>query len=151
MEHLSSKVCESICPNCGAGQNSIDWNLFVFDEVSYQGGICGACQHCGCNFKEYYTYSDTEWYVKSKKELKALSQDINLQIDGQVFNIHLQGQDGCGRWLKGHVSSSLRKDCSQAGPIDGIEQLLLSLAMNNVNIKTNSFNSALVAVLKKFS
>jgi hypothetical protein len=60
IENPTSKKCEDCCPNCGADYEDITWGLFVADEARYQPADCNIC---GCHFKEYYTYCDTEFEV----------------------------------------------------------------------------------------
>lgn len=60
IENPTSKKCEDICPNCGADYEDITWGAFVIDEAIYQPGDC---TKCGCFFKAYYTYCDTEFEV----------------------------------------------------------------------------------------
>lgn len=59
-DNPSSKKCLSHCPNCGS--DDIDWCIGEFDEAPNQAGTCNVC---GCEFKEYYTYSETEWDIGS--------------------------------------------------------------------------------------
>ena len=54
-----SKECENECPNCGAFEGNIMWGHFVFDEVV---SLPGKCLICGQEFKEFFMYSDTEYY-----------------------------------------------------------------------------------------
>jgi len=49
-----NKKCENYCPKCGS--DDIDWGDFITGDVVYQRATC----KCGCEFKEYYEYSDTE-------------------------------------------------------------------------------------------
>ena len=52
------KKCFNHCPKCDATDPNIDWGVKEWlDEQAYQSA---ECKKCGCNFKEYYTYSDTE-------------------------------------------------------------------------------------------
>ena len=140
--HLLTKVCESTCPNCGAGQNDIEWELFDIDDPPSQ---VGTCNKCGCEFREYYEYSNTEWYTKKKTVLKEQKQDIEIKVGDKVINIHLEGQDGKGRWLQGEITTNLHEDPPLGtvenesdeetfarekfnSMMDGIESFLLALA-----------------------
>jgi hypothetical protein len=61
----SSKKCFNLCPNCGASNDDIEWHAKEwFDNQACQTATCNIC---GCDFSEYYTYSDTEW-VKGGKD-----------------------------------------------------------------------------------
>ena len=52
------KSCFNHCPKCGAGEDCIDWgDKDWFDNHAYQRA---ECKKCGCEFKEYYKYTDTE-------------------------------------------------------------------------------------------
>ena len=52
------KKCFNHCPKCDAGENEIDWGAKDWcDNQAYQSAVC---KKCGCSFKEYYTYTDTE-------------------------------------------------------------------------------------------
>jgi len=56
---MKSKKCENKCPKCGAGENEIEWgDKEWFDDGAYQDATCKKCE---CEFREYYTYSDTEY------------------------------------------------------------------------------------------
>jgi len=86
-EDPTSKKCPSHCPNCDAGDDDIEWGLFVFDEASYQPATCNKC---GCEFKEYYQYSDTEFDVGAvpripcKTPLNQFYNFIDEVPDGRV-------------------------------------------------------------------
>jgi hypothetical protein len=57
VEH-KSKVCFNHCPKCDATDPDIKWGeKDWFDNQAYQSATC---LKCGCEFKEYYTYTDTE-------------------------------------------------------------------------------------------
>lgn len=68
IENPISKKCENHCPNCGADVTEINWGDWVTGEVVYQEG---ECTKCGCYFKEYYTYSDTEFEVEVVPRVKC--------------------------------------------------------------------------------
>lgn len=58
---ILSKKCFNDCPNCGATDPDIDWGSHEWiDTQAYQEATC---LKCGCEFKEYYTYSDTEYTI----------------------------------------------------------------------------------------
>jgi len=59
-----SKKCGTQCPNCGADEDNVEWGEFICDKdvgVLYQGGFC---IKCGCHFKMYFDYTDTEFYME---------------------------------------------------------------------------------------
>ena len=47
--------CENHCPKCDSTDVNYD-SIEVGDVLYYP----ARCESCGCNFREYYTYSDTE-------------------------------------------------------------------------------------------
>lgn len=156
-EHLFTKVCESHCPKCGAGMKDIEWGSFEFDEVSYQ---TGTCSMCGCEFREYYNYSNTEWYEKHKKNLNTIKHTIEFTVHNQAVTIKLSGQDGKGNWSAGTITTTFHQESSDKDSIDdihdkdqfnammdGIESLLLALAINNVDVTSSVFQSSLQAAL----
>ena len=52
------KKCFNHCPKCDATDPDIEWgDKEWLDNQAYQSATC---KKCGCEFKEYYTYSDTE-------------------------------------------------------------------------------------------
>ena len=63
-----SKKCLNECPNCKAGMEEIEWGLFITEEVVYQEGTC---KKCGCYFKEYYEYTDTEFKIDAVPRVKC--------------------------------------------------------------------------------
>ncbi len=71
IENPVSKECENECPHCGAGIDDIHWGGWKTGEVVYQEG---ECTKCGCYFKEYYKYSDTE-YDKEEMEKKDVESN----------------------------------------------------------------------------
>ena len=53
-----SKKCFNHCPKCDATDPDIEWGEKDWlDKAAYQSGTC---KKCGCEFKEYYEYTDTE-------------------------------------------------------------------------------------------
>ena len=56
-----SKKCDNNCPNCGANEDYITFQPVIVDDV-----ICqpATCNKCGCEFKMYFEYSDTEFYLE---------------------------------------------------------------------------------------
>ena len=54
---MTSKECENHCPKCNS--EDIKWDsIVVGDNVIY---YPATCYKCGCEFKEYFQYSDTDW------------------------------------------------------------------------------------------
>jgi hypothetical protein len=52
------KKCFNHCPKCDATDPDIEWgDKEWYDTGAYQ---LAECKKCGCEFKEYYEYSDTE-------------------------------------------------------------------------------------------
>ena len=52
----TAKKCENHCPRCNS--ENIFWDVLEHTgAVIYQPAKCNSC---GCQFKEYYAYSDTE-------------------------------------------------------------------------------------------
>ena len=64
----TSKVCLNHCPNCNAGVDDINWGSFITGDVVYQEG---ECEICGCCFKEYYEYSDTEFVLEEVPRVRC--------------------------------------------------------------------------------
>lgn len=160
-ESLLTKVCESHCPKCGAGMEDIEWGLFEYDEISHQNGTC---TKCGCKFREYYNYSNTEWNEKGKKCLNTIKHLVEVAILNHTLNIQLSGQDGKGNWSAGSITTTFHQDSPKGtvedespdetesrdrfnAMMDGIESLLLALAVNNVDITNSAFESALQTAL----
>lgn len=58
-EDVKSKECFNHCPNCGATDPDIEWgDKDWLDNQAFQDA---ECLKCGCKFREFYTYSDTEF------------------------------------------------------------------------------------------
>jgi len=58
VHHPKPKQCFNHCPKCDATDPDIEWGDEEWlDQQAYQSA---ECKKCGCNFKEYYKYSDTE-------------------------------------------------------------------------------------------
>ena len=53
---MDNKQCENHCPKCNSGDIDF-WDIEIGDVIYYP----ATCKECGCNFKEYFIYSDTEW------------------------------------------------------------------------------------------
>ena len=61
IENPTEKRCFNFCPNCGAGENQIEWGSKEWmDNAAAQDAECNVC---GCYFKEYYVYASTEFEV----------------------------------------------------------------------------------------
>lgn len=59
MAKEKSKKCFNHCPDCDATDPDINWGIMEADgNEAWMGAIC---KKCGCEFKEYYKYTETEW------------------------------------------------------------------------------------------
>jgi hypothetical protein len=166
-DFIASKVCENICPNCGAGGSDIAWGEMENGEVTYQNATCIRCK---CEFKEYWKYSDTEWDI-TERENRALQHRIEVRAYGYDIDIELCEQDGGGKWLGGSITTNLHEpdhvlpknpepaDLAEAKEeqasidafnhmMDGIESFLLSLARHNVDVSSSVFVDALKECLE---
>lgn len=145
---LLSKKSESHCPKCYAGLDDIEWGVADFNEVKCQTGIC---KKCGCEFTEYYNYSDTEWNG-TKKDLKEITGVVVIPIGDKRVIVELKGQDGKGNWLAGVVDSDLKEDAkgsfAYSKMIDAIESLILAMALKNIPIENSAFESAVLDALE---
>jgi hypothetical protein len=75
------KKCFNYCPNCGATDPNIEWgDKEWLDTQAYQEA---ECKKCGCVFKEYYTYSDTE-FERNYPETD-LEKSIITKIPGSLI------------------------------------------------------------------
>jgi len=61
-----SKKCGTNCPNCGADEDEIYFDCIVAEDVIYQKGTCNKCS---CEFKMYFDYTDTEFYLEQCKRV----------------------------------------------------------------------------------
>ncbi|MCD6436387.1 MAG: hypothetical protein J7L15_08405 [Clostridiales bacterium] len=54
---IRNKKCENRCPACNS--ENIDWgDTDICETETFQEG---SCEECGCDFKEYSAYKETEW------------------------------------------------------------------------------------------
>jgi len=58
MATIKTRRCENCCPECGATDSDIEWGKYEFDAAPWQYAVC---KKCGCEFREIYRYSATEW------------------------------------------------------------------------------------------
>ena len=58
---MNNAQCENHCPNCDS--KDIGYETIEVGDVIY---YPGRCLDCGCEFKEYFKYSDTEWESEMK-------------------------------------------------------------------------------------
>lgn len=57
MVEIQSKRCENYCPKCES--NNVDWgDTHYTNNENYQEAVC---LDCGCEFKEWRAYIETEW------------------------------------------------------------------------------------------
>ena len=55
---MKTKKCENHCPKCNS--TNVDWEISDFlpnGEISQN----AQCLDCGCQFREYSRYYETEW------------------------------------------------------------------------------------------
>lgn len=80
------KKCFNHCPNCGATDPNIEWgDKEWLDTQAYQEA---ECKKCGCVFKEYYTYSETEFYSDTEFERNYPETDIEKSIITKISDLY---------------------------------------------------------------
>lgn len=57
--------CENKCPQCGARDDSIEWEIMECDTPIHQKATC---KECGCVFEEVSTYAHTTVLEKGTKK-----------------------------------------------------------------------------------
>jgi threonine synthase len=83
MSIAKSKKCKNHCPCCGAGPKNIEWEKL---DNGLRSNLQGTCRKCGCNFKQVYAYSHTEY--KAPKKKTSNKKEIIVRIsDGMVQTV----------------------------------------------------------------
>ncbi len=59
-----SKKCSTDCPNCGVDEDDVEFGGVVCDTDIGVIYIPCSCKKCGCEFKMYFGYTDTEFYME---------------------------------------------------------------------------------------
>ena len=70
---LIQKKCFNYCPKCGATDPYIEWGDKEWEDIeAFQDG---ECLKCGCEFKEWYVYDETEYYSDTPVEKEQEEKD----------------------------------------------------------------------------
>jgi hypothetical protein len=121
--NLIQKKCFNYCPNCGTTDPNIEWgDKEWLDTQAYQEA---ECKKCGCVFKEYYTYSDTE-FERNYPETDIEKSIITKISDPLIIELMNVAEEIIGDFdIYGEV---LQTDGDGGyGPYSSIEQLRTTL------------------------
>lgn len=162
---ILANCCHNCCPKCGSSE--LKWQGMSSSDNGRVISNNATCKKCGTPLTEFFQYRNTEFPVDNV-DIKEIFHKITYNVGAYTFILSLYKQDGSGKWLIGTVISDLaieppfgtvtdespdeeqsREDMNSM--MTGIEQLIISLAMNNVDISNEHIRLSIREALERCS